>query len=205
VDLTVASPSEQAEEFWRLFVSSQKSKLSSLEQDECLTDEHFCSTSEFSGEHTTEGTAAFVKSIVPNWKERFSTSGSSEEYGQPLLLVICSSALRCLDVIRALREVSPEAKVAKLFAKHLKLEEQEKWLRRIVKIGVGTPRRVSDLINKGALSLESCEHLILDASHKDVKNYTLLSNAAMRTEFMDFYYKHCHSRVLAGKFKLCMW
>ncbi|KYK59846.1 hypothetical protein DCS_00980 [Drechmeria coniospora] len=60
--------------------------------------------------------------------------------------------------------------VAKLFAKHMKVEEQIAFLQnRKSGIGVGTPARLFELIKHGALSLENLQRLVVDASHIDGK------------------------------------
>lgn len=66
--------------------------------------------------------------------------------------------------------------VAKLFAKHVKLEEHINYLKK-TKIGsaVGTPARVGKLLcDTDALSVSALTHIILDVSYHDAKNRSLL-------------------------------
>jgi superfamily II DNA/RNA helicase len=52
--------------------------------------------------------------------------------------------------------------VAKLFAKHLKVDEQAAILEGDVRIGVGTPNRVLKLFDVGAVSSSNLHHVIID-------------------------------------------
>lgn len=85
--------------------------------------------------------------------------------------------------------------VTKLFAKHIKLKEAIDTVKKTrINIGVGTPQRISDLLdngkytkyalscvtvtsahaNTGALSSSSLERIIIDASHIDQKKRGIL-------------------------------
>ena len=56
-----------------------------------------------------------------------------------------------------------ECRIAKLFAKHFKEEEQTKYLEEhTVKIATGTPNRLRKLAEKGTLRLGALHLLILD-------------------------------------------
>ena len=75
----------------------------------------------------------------------------TKSFGAPTLLFLTGAALRVADVTRALRNKTllgeKGAGVAKLFAKHYKLEEHINYLKK-TKIGsaVGTPGRVGKLL-----------------------------------------------------------
>lgn len=74
--------------------------------------------------------------------------------------------------------------VAKLFAKHFKLEEHVKHLKK-TKIGtaVGTPGRVGKLLcDTDAFSLSALTHVILDVSYRDAKNRCLFDIPETRDE-----------------------
>lgn len=65
--------------------------------------------------------------------------------------------------------------MAKLFAKHIKMQEAVAELQKTsVNIAVGTPQRVMDLLEHGALSLTHLERIIVDASHIDQKKRGVL-------------------------------
>jgi protein CMS1 len=116
--------------------------------------------------------------------------------GAPTALVITSAALRAADLARVLRDMkgTKGGDVAKLFAKHFKLEEHAEYLRRtLVSAGVGTPGRLGRLLSEtgmpshawpyhlcpdkippDAISLKALTHIILDVTFQDAKNRTLL-------------------------------
>ncbi|KAF9965618.1 hypothetical protein BGZ70_004446 [Mortierella alpina] len=106
-------------------------------------------------------------------KKPLETSDSLPK-GAPVVLIVSSSGIRAVEVIRALPLFAEAAKVGKLFAKHLKVPEQVYFLENTcTHICVGTPNRIDKLISDGALHLDRLELILLDC-HKDVKQLTLL-------------------------------
>jgi hypothetical protein len=89
------------------------------------------------------------------------------------VLIVCSSALRCLELIRQLKQMN--MKIAKLFAKHFKVSDQVKSLRDYpYLVGVGTPGRIVKIINDfDVIPLKKLDFLIIDVT-KDKKNCTIL-------------------------------
>jgi len=77
---------------------------------------------------------------------------------------------------RSLRKFqTKECAVAKLFAKHIKLAEAIEMCKNTrMGIGVGTPQRVHDLIEGGALSTKYLRRIVVDASHIDQKKRGIL-------------------------------
>jgi len=63
--------------------------------------------------------------VAPTLKTRLAQRPANK--GSPTLLVLSSSALRAADLVRVLRPMSGTkgGEVAKLFAKHFKLQERE--------------------------------------------------------------------------------
>ncbi|KAL2269538.1 hypothetical protein VTJ83DRAFT_1722 [Remersonia thermophila] len=91
--------------------------------------------------------------------------------GSPHTLIVAAAGLRAADLVRAVRKFQKKGSpVAKLFAKHFKLEEQVSFLQKTrTGIAVGTPQRLIDLIENDALSLENLKRVVVDASHIDQK------------------------------------
>ncbi|VDC07885.1 unnamed protein product [Peniophora sp. CBMAI 1063] len=96
--------------------------------------------------------------------------------------------MRGADATRALRSKKLRGEkggdVAKLFAKHFKLEQQVAFLKK-TKVGsaVGTPARLGKLLNDtDALSISALTHIVLDISHKDAKNFDVLEIPQTRDE-----------------------
>ena len=91
------------------------------------------------------------------------------------VLIVCSGALRCLEVIKNLKSV-PQLKVAKLFAKHMKMEEQIRALKKTpFLIAVGTPARIMKILeqDEGAIPLKKLDYLIIDGTFKNKKSMTV--------------------------------
>lgn len=94
--------------------------------------------------------------VLPNLRLRLSQKSKSN--GAPTLLYVAGAALRVADITRVLknRQLQGEkgAEVAKLFAKHFKLEEHVTYLKR-TKIGaaVGTPGRLGKLLNETGMPM----------------------------------------------------
>lgn len=74
--------------------------------------------------------------------------------------------------------------VAKLFARHFKIAEQESFLKgNVCPVAVGTPQRVRDLLQGGdeaTLKLSNLRVAILDASWTDAKMRTIFDGNETR-------------------------
>ncbi|KAK4239358.1 U3-containing 90S pre-ribosomal complex subunit-domain containing protein [Achaetomium macrosporum] len=113
---------------------------------------------------------------LPDFLEAFSDdserlSEAPKKCGSPHTIIVAGAGLRAADLVRAVRKFQKKGSpVAKLFAKHFKLEEQVSFLQKTrTGIAVGTPQRLIDLIENDALSLENLKRVIVDASHIDQK------------------------------------
>lgn len=95
------------------------------------------------------GQANKSMSVLPTLHTRLSQKSKSN--GAPTLIFIASAALRVADVTRVLKDKKLRGdkggEVAKLFAKHFKLEEHVAYMKR-TKVGtaVGTPGRIGKLL-----------------------------------------------------------
>jgi protein CMS1 len=103
--------------------------------------------------------------------------------GSPVVLIVCPGGMRSADLVRSVRSLST-LPVAKLFAKHFKFEEQRAFLQKSrPAIAVGTPARLEALIATGALSLDSLQLLVVDATHRDEKQRSIIENT--KKEFLE--------------------
>ncbi|KAI9784725.1 MAG: hypothetical protein M1816_000728 [Peltula sp. TS41687] len=128
---------------------------------------------------------------LPDYLEHFSEKRNEEEglawaptaKGTPHTIFITGAGLRAADLTRALRKFrTKDVPVAKLFAKHIKLKEAEQFVRGSrIGIAVGTPARVSDLINAGALLVDKLERVVVDSSYIDQKKRNIFD---MRETFV---------------------
>eukprot|EP01018_Ginkgo_biloba_P014516 Gb_37210 [translate_table: standard] len=191
------SCAEQLEWFFNAFQAGTGAMLSSLELEEipedCMMD--LSNTMD----HSIQNLSKHVKTMFgPSWKEVLceeSLFEGSVEPGSPAILVISSSAVRCVEVLRGLKTLTTKCHAAKLFAKHIKIEEQVSMLKGRVNIAGGTPSRIKKLIDNDALGLSRLSVVLLDM-HKDAKGLTLFTLPQVRGVFGDN--GHFESLVFAG-------
>mmetsp|Transcript_7600 Transcript_7600/g.23399 ORF Transcript_7600/g.23399 Transcript_7600/m.23399 type:complete len:106 (-) Transcript_7600:1375-1692(-) len=94
-------------------------------------------------------------------------------------------------------------RVAKLFAKHMKVGQQADFLaKQDVRIGCGTPNRLQALIEHSGLKLDRLKFVVVD-TWQNVKGYSVLSQPQIAGDFFKFYSKTLHERVQSGETKLC--
>ncbi|KAB5562898.1 U3-containing 90S pre-ribosomal complex subunit-domain containing protein [Coniochaeta sp. 2T2.1] len=91
--------------------------------------------------------------------------------GSPHTIVVAGAGLRAAELVRSLRKFQKKGNsVSKLFAKHIKMEEAVQFLTsHRTGIAVGTPLRLMDLLDNGALKVDSLKRIVIDASHIDQK------------------------------------
>lgn len=199
-------PSRQLEFLLRSFERASKMRLSPLELD---------SYSEGCMVQLAEGAAQDVESFGDHVKGVFGSSWKEElcegnhidgeiAVGSPTLLVISSSALRSLDLLRGLKMFTKECRPVKLFAKHLKVEEQVAMLNARVNIACGTPSRIKKLIDMEALSFSRLKLVVLDMQ-KDAKSFTLFTLPQVSNEFWDLYKGYLDPKIREGNMKICFY
>ncbi|BBG93517.1 hypothetical protein Prudu_001550 [Prunus dulcis] len=140
----------------------------------------------------------------PSWKEELCEKHLLDgkiDPGSPAILIISTSALRSIELLRGLRALTKECHAAKLFSKHMKVEEQVSLLKNRVNIASGTPNRIKKLIDIEALGLSRLSVIVLD-THPDVKGYSLFTLPQVRDEFWDLYKSYFHDRLLQGSLRL---
>ncbi|GAB2298098.1 hypothetical protein Dimus_032170 [Dionaea muscipula] len=142
-----------------------------------------------------------------SWKEVLSDGKLVEgmiDPGSPAVLVISSSAVRSLELIRGLRSVTKECPAVKLFSKHIKVEDQVSLLKNRVNIASGTPSRIKKLCEMEALGLSRLMVLVLDMQ-TDAKGYSLFTLPQVRDEFWDLYKNYLHRRLFQGEMRVCLY
>ncbi|KAG2364478.1 U3-containing 90S pre-ribosomal complex subunit-domain containing protein [Suillus spraguei] len=173
------------------YVSSMQVKafpaMSGIELNDVLIPESsIADTTIWTGSRSLDNLVDFIIEVLPTLHTRLSQR--SKVAGAPTLLFIAGAALRVADATRVLKDKrlrrEKGADVAKLFAKHFKLEEHVSYLKRS-KIGsaVGTPGRIGKLLcETDALLVTQLTHIILDISHQDPKKRSLLDIPETRDE-----------------------
>ncbi|KAL3663547.1 hypothetical protein V7S43_011434 [Phytophthora oleae] len=156
-------------------------QMTSLELADGLNESHFVAPKGL-GKHKLELLPAYIHHLLPSFKRDFLGKGKRRDKS-PYFIILCSSALRCVEVIKYI--TSFKCRVAKLFAKHMKVDEQAKQLAGVyLPIAVGTPARVKKLLEMNALSLKHTTHVIFDME-KDKKQLTVLELKDTATEMVD--------------------
>lgn len=113
---------------------------------------------------------------------------SKEDFGSPVLLILCSSAIRATQIIKSISAKLIKCKIAKLFAKHFKVEEQMEMLsNEYYPIALGTPNRVRKLIELGALSLKRTAIVLVDVT-VDSKQFSILTMNEVKNDFYRLLY-----------------
>ncbi|XP_039393743.1 protein CMSS1 isoform X1 [Mauremys mutica] len=131
----------------------------------------------------THSFSSYLKEICPKWAK---LRKNHKEKSSVLMLIICSSALRCLELIKSMTAFKGDCKVIKLFAKHKKIKEQMNMLENgVIHLGVGTPGRIKALVKQDGLSLNSLKYLVLDWNWRDQKLRRMIDIPEIRREAID--------------------
>ncbi|CAM9207289.1 unnamed protein product [Choristocarpus tenellus] len=194
---------EDARELWVQFCKVQGEAVTPLERDNPWVRAESLAHVEGFGAHTLPKLAGFIKASVVEWKSKLSKDAAR---GSPTVLVVCSGARRCVKVIKALTAF--RCQVLKLFAKHLKMDEQKTMLRKACfPLAVGTPGRMRQLANLGALQLSSATLVVLDLE-KDIKGRTVLNMEGVAQEMMGLLAEYIRPKLVPygkGKLRLAMY
>ncbi|GJJ12206.1 hypothetical protein Clacol_006447 [Clathrus columnatus] len=175
-------------EFAATYLSLQQksvyNKLSFLElEDLKIPESCILNSTSYSDPRTLDNLGNFIEKCTPRLMIRLKQQ--SKFNGAPTLIFIAGAALRVADITRILRKFKGEkgGDVAKLFAKHLKLQDHITYLRRTkVGVAVGTPGRLGQLLEAEALTLPALTHIFLDVSFQDAKKRTIFDIPEIREE-----------------------
>jgi len=163
------------------------STMSALELDDMQIPEgSIADTMRWTGPRTLDQLVDFITKVLPTLRTRLSQKSKSN--GAPTLIFVTGAALRVADVTRVLKDKKLRGEkggeVAKLFAKHFKLEDHVIYLKR-TKVGaaVGTPGRIGKLLcETDSLSFSALTHIMLDVTFRDAKKRSLLDIPETRDE-----------------------
>ena len=181
----------------------QFNKWSEIELDEMgIAQSMLIDTSGISMNREADTLAQFILKAIPKVQEAIATVKDEGICGQPSILVVSGNAQRAADLSRSLRSLNPSSEnngkeknngkskdeslpkskiaVAKLFARHFKIDEQKTFLQsHICPLAVGTPQRLQDLLANG-LDLQKLRCIIVDATWTDQKQRTMLDTIETR-------------------------
>lgn len=139
-----------------------------------------------------------------SWKEVLCEGQRKVDAGSPAVLILTSSALRCIHLLRGFRSMTKQCHAAKLFSKHMKLQEQIALLKNRVNIASGTPSRIKKLMDAEALGLSRLQVLVLDL-HPDVKGYSLFTLPQVRDEFWELFKNYFYQPMIQGDLRICLY
>ncbi|XP_038622008.1 protein CMSS1 isoform X1 [Tachyglossus aculeatus] len=127
--------------------------------------------------------SSYLKEICPKWAK---LRKNHKEKKSVLMLIICSSARRALEVMRSMAPFKGDCKVLKLFAKHIKIQEQVRLLEKsVIHLAVGTPGRIKALVQQDGLNLNSLKYLVFDWNWRDQKLRRLMDIPEIRKDTIE--------------------
>ncbi|KIY00072.1 uncharacterized protein Z520_03757 [Fonsecaea multimorphosa CBS 102226] len=172
---TVADPALLADHFAKC-IQKWFAKYSPIElEDRYLPAKAFLDTTSYK--------RARVAANLPDFLERYSAGGKEglctcDKVASPHTIVITISGMRIADLMRELRVFkSKDSKVGKFMPKHMKLEMNVEFLQsNKVGIAIGTPERLNQLLEAGALKTGGLQRIVVDGSYQDEKRSTIFTN-----------------------------
>jgi protein CMS1 len=122
----------------------------------------------------------FTEVAVPEWK-------TLEGKRKPVVLILASSAIRCVDILKGFTGLRNKLTISKLFAKHFKIAEQKAFLASHPSpVAIGTPARILKLGQDAdkPIDLDDITHLIID-TWQDGKDRTIFDVPEVRKELIE--------------------
>ncbi|KAI9496055.1 U3-containing 90S pre-ribosomal complex subunit-domain containing protein [Zychaea mexicana] len=179
----------------------QRSALPNLTQveleEQILPEDQFVNNAQFKQpEHTLDTLPNYIKFGMLHHKK---LDKKPQDPAAPTVLVLTHAAMRAADLARAMK---PLGKVAKLFAKHMKVKEQAEFLQKDpVHLGVGTPNRIKALVEQEHLNLDNLELIVVD-TERNAKRFTAFENDAVRNDLYSFLGAYIAPRMNEKKTRL---
>ncbi|KAI9487243.1 MAG: U3-containing 90S pre-ribosomal complex subunit-domain containing protein [Benjaminiella poitrasii] len=174
--------------------------LSAVElEEQALPISNLVDNEKFKEEHVLDSLSKYIKFGVAGHKK---LGKKPSQLASPVVLVITHSAIRSVNLVRALKEFNSTAKIAKLFAKHFKIEEQIRFLEQdAIHIGVGTPNRLSALVEQEHLKLDNLELVVID-TERNAKSFNIFDIQEVRGELFKFLGQFISPLMKNGKTKV---
>lgn len=181
---------EQATTIWKLYKAfAETYKFEPHENISTLTKDHLFTITDNSlpTAHNIDNFANNVKQFVPDWQ---ALKDKTKIRASPDFIVVTPAALRAVDIIKQVNKAFQNSvKVTKLFARHIKPNEQASILTSVqCRAAVGTPNRLEKLVEMGALTLSHTQYLVVDAGRND-KNMSVFSMPQVNRDFFSFFHR----------------
>ncbi|XP_057308466.1 protein CMSS1-like [Hydractinia symbiolongicarpus] len=174
---------------WDFFESELNKSLTTLEIEDLKPSNDDWFLDESTSERDTKEMSAYLSNVISDWTDKCVKLTEDDLHSSPILLIVTLSAIRAVDVLRATSTFRGEkCKTMKLFAKHIKVNEQlERLKTNVVHLGVGTPNRISKLIEEGGINTKRLKYVIIDWSWKDLKQRRITSMPGVKDELLSLF------------------
>lgn len=177
-NLQIESAQVQAKFLWTAMLHYTQLKGESIDGSNKLEAHHFVTSNESTLQARFKNITSLKK--LKKWKP----------IGSPMVVIVCISARRAVALLKELSSLKVRA--AKLFAKHMDVDEQRTMLdSQSFGIAVGTPNRLQTLCTaqeghtKASMYLGKTQLVLLD-SHANPKGFTVCTLPDTATDCMDF-------------------
>lgn len=148
----------------------------------------------------THSLSSYLKEVCPKWAK---IQKQHTQTRSVVLLIVCGSALRTIDLIKQLMTFKGQAKVLKLFAKHIKVDDQIKSLSKgVTHIAVGTPGRICALLEKEGLTVQGLRYLVLDWNYRDQKHRRMVDIPEVKGDLLKMMDHGLIQSCIEGTFKI---
>lgn len=147
--------------------------------------------------------------------ELYKQKRSDKNKKSPFMVVLCSSAIRCIEIQKALDKHNKHLKSKSLrwihaFAKHKKLNEQIKFIKDIkypIDIVYATPQRLSQLtdLEANAIDFKNLKYVLVDYTYRDCKQKRILDIPDIKNDFFKLFFQkliHLNKKKIKVKFYL---
>lgn len=140
----------------------------------------------------------YLNEIVPKkfWSKNI------EIRSAPVVLIVCQSALRCLELGKTLKSSSTSNLLTfyYLFAKHKKLADEIEHFRQEksqMNLIIGTPKRIDDLIESRTMNLKRLKFVLIDWNYENMKKQRLIDLNQLKAEICSLL---CEKSLLLKRF-----
>ncbi|XP_073229504.1 uncharacterized protein C3orf26 homolog [Porites lutea] len=195
--------SKAGDVLWRSFCDSTAGSLSTLELEDIMIDSSCCLLDDSTHTGVLAEVIPYLSKVIPHWSGNVAKLDRRGDKGAPILLVLSSAATRAVDLNRSAAEFKGNCKTVKLFAKHMKMSEQESFLdSHVVHFGIGTPSRILKLLQNGTLKTSRLKYVILDWTWRDQKLRRMIDIPEVRGELINLLKDFVFPLAKASKLKI---
>jgi len=188
---------------WTTFCNSTAGSLSTLELEDIMIDDSCCLVDDSTHTGALDELLPYLNKVVPHWSGNVAKLDKKGDKAAPVLLFVSSAATRVVELNRSSAEFKGNCKTVKLFAKHMKMSEQEQFLEsHVVHFGIGTPSRILKLLQNGSLKTLRLKYVILDWTWRDQKLRRMIDIPEVRGELINILKDYIFPLAKASKLKI---